>query len=564
MSTPDSTSELLRRLAECRAIGSVPVLVGNTADLFISPEGPLYDLPTLLAVQAAETGTRTVSFSLAAGSRDLNPGGRLPGSGVRHVRTDDGADAALADLLDQLATLTDGLQLLVNYSDLLIPATAPGDSQVGEQERVIELLAEQALQQAARRTPHHLVVLTRAGAGVDPRLAALPSFTTVTVPRPNLPARAAALTRLTGQDAVGGTLQLEDGLQVEESAALTGGMRTFDLVQARARSVHLGEPLTRAWIQSQKSQAIDHRGDGSLQILPSGDGLADVAGLPQMQLLYQEYLATGLFPRRLLLVGPPGVGKTLVVRSIGRDLGMPVVRLGAFRSMWYGESERHQAEAFDTIAAMAPCIVLLDEIDQDGGVRSTGPSGDGGVSARLLAALWGFLGDSDRRDGVIVMATSNRPDLIDTALFDRFEIVPVLHPTPGEAAEVMAIAARREGADLDPGDAEEAIRAYGQLLTGRILVDVTDRALTLARIAHQPLGLSHLSAAFGELMAPVPAAQHERLGLLALAHTSFASRLPWRAAAALQQTPTVPYYVEPYLTHDGRLDMARLAADLAL
>lgn len=560
MSQDRSTLRLLHRLAQCQATGTVAVLTGNTADLFVSPHGPVYDLPTLLAVQAADTGTGTVAFSVAAGSRDLNPGGRLPDTGVRHVTTDDGADAALADLLDQLTLTPRPVQLLVDYSDLLIPPTRPGDSPTGPQERVIELLAEQAQRQASGRTPHRMVVLTRAGSAVDARLEAIPAFTTISVTRPDHGERLAALTRLTGTDAVGGTLTVEPGLTVADAATITGGMRIFDLVHARSRSVHLDQPMTRSGIAQVKSDRLNGQADGSIQILPSGDGLDDVAGLPQGRLMHREYQATGVFPRRVLLVGPPGVGKTLFSRCVGRDLGMPVLRL-AFRSMWYGESERRLADALDTITAMAPAIVLLDEIDQDGGTRVQGPAGDGGVSARLQAALWGFLGDSDRR-GVIVMATSNRPDLIDTAVFDRFEIVPVLHPTPPEAADIMRIAARREGVDLDPAVAEQEVRRYGKLLTGRVLVDVTDRALTRARIDHAPLTATHLRDAFDELLTPVPTALHERLGLLALSATTFASRLPWIAARALGEQPHIPYYAHPYVDHAGHLDTARLAADL--
>lgn len=564
MSTDRTTVALMHRIEDTLATGRTPVLTGNTADLFTSSEGPIFDLPHLLAMAATSHGRTLVTFSLAHGSRDLNPMGAATPSGLRHVLTDEGAANALTDLLEQLAATDGPLWLLVDYSDLLLPSAPGGDTGSRDHERVIELLSEQALRQSSGRTPHRLLIVARAGSGIDTRLTAMPSFASTPVPLPDTAERRAALTRLIAPDAVGGPLVLEDGFEVDEAAVLTGGMSTFDLVQARQRWQRLGQPFTRAHVQESKSAAIEHRSGGNLTVVPPGNGLADVAGLPAVRLMLNEYRATGIFPQRVLFTGPPGVGKSIVVRSIGDHMGVPVVRFGNFRSQWVGETERQLTHALSTVESLAPCVVWIDEIDLEMGRREEGPSGDSGLSARLMATLWGWLSERRGSERIYVLATTNRPDSIDSALTDRFELVPVLHPTAPEGAEVMRIVAARSGLALDPRLAEEAIRAYGQLVTGRMLERVTEKAITIAGVdGSAVLERRHVMAAFEELLSPVPTSQHEHLGLLALSTTTFASRLPWVAARRIGEEPHVPYYVEPFIASDGRFDSDALAEHLS-
>lgn len=191
-----STLNVLDEIRQVESGHSVPVLTGNTTDLYVARTGAVVSMSHLLAYEGAEQGYATVMFSLARGSHELTLGGRAPSTGLRHVPNDDGASTALADLLAQLESTTQPVLLIVDYSDLLLPATGGTDSVLREQERLIELLAEHALAQASRRTQHRLVVLSSAGGALDPRLAQLPGFQTVTVGLPNLPERRAMLERL--------------------------------------------------------------------------------------------------------------------------------------------------------------------------------------------------------------------------------------------------------------------------------------------------------------------------------------------------------------------------------
>lgn len=561
MTEQRSTIALLARIDEAEASREVPLLVGNSSDVFASEPGPIFGMPHLLASEAANRGVATVVFSLARGSHDLNPSGRLPASGLRHVHADDGAAPALADLLTQLPSLEAPVRVLVDYSDLLLPATAGADSTMRDQEKVIELLAEQALLQSAGRTLHRLVILSRAGGGMDDRLATLPGFRTVDVGLPNRAERFAVLDRLM-HPTVGAPLRLADDLDLESAATLTGGLVNFDLLNARDHGHATGKPLTRAWIQARKSETIRRLAGDTLIVYPAGHGFDDVAGLPQVRLVVQEARLTGRPPRRILLAGPPGVGKTLVVRAIADELGYPVVALGNYRNMYVGETERRLRRALQVVRDLAPCVLHIDEIDQSIGQRTTGQSSDGGTSERVLADLWTFLGDNTT-ETVTVIATTNRPELLDSAMFDRFEIVPVLHPTPAEAADVLRITAAREGRAVDVDAAEAEVRRYGQLVTGRVLVDVMDRAITLASLEGADVGASHLREAFAELLTAVPAAEHEYLALRAISLTKFSSRLPWEAARRLGQPVHIPDYLEPMIdTATGRVDPNRIASRL--
>lgn len=252
------------------------------------------------------------------------------------------------------------------------------------------------------------------------------------------------------------------------------------------------------------------------------------------------------------------------MRAIADELGYPVVALGNYRNMYVGETERRFRLALQVVQDLAPCVLHIDEIDQSVGQRTTGQSSDGGTSERVLADMWTFLGDSTRSQQVTVVATTNRPELLDPAMFDRFEIIPVLHPTPSEAADVPAISAAREGRQVDPTTARVEVERYGRLVTGRVLVEVMDRAITIASVAGEPVAGAHLREAFNELLTAVDAAQHERLALRAIALTTFASRLPWEAARRLGLPTQIPYYLNGVIDPvTGRTDPDRLADLLA-
>lgn len=553
MSTERSTLTLLHRIAQAEACREVPVIAGNSSDLFAARDGSVMDLLHLLGVEAAGEPRTTVVFSLANGSYDLCLGARPEPSGMRHVTTEAGAASALADLIGQLPLLPRPTRLVIDYSDLLLPnAVAGSDTTVMERERIIELLIEQARQLGSARTHHRMLILPRAGGGIDDRLTGVPGFRTIDVPLPNRPERLAVLNRLM-RPQVGQALRLESGLAADQAATLTGGLVNLDLLAAREMCSSTGEPLTRAWIQRRKSETIQRAAGDALVVYPPGRGLADVAGLPQVRLIIREARLSGQPPRRILLAGPPGVGKTLVVRAIADELGYPCVALGNYRNMYVGETERRFRRALQVVRDLAPCVLHLDEIDQSVGQRTTGQSADGGTSERVLADMWNFLG-TDLADPVTVIATTNRPELLDAAMFDRFEIVPVLHPTPPEAAQVLSIAARDLGHDLDVDAAEREVRRHGGLVTGRVLVDVMHRAVTLAATQGQHPTPAHLRAAFDDLLAPVPQHEHQRLALQAINLAKFRSRLPWEAARILGEPAHVPDYVSAMAGEHGRLD----------
>jgi hypothetical protein len=558
MSEQRSTLRLLEQIEAIEASCGVPVLTGNTGDVLVGRDETVVSLPHLLAREAARNSVSTVMFSLARGSWELNPGSAMPSVGLRNVSLAQGAAPALTDLVSQLATLDLPVRLVVDYSDLLFPDSTASDPILRDQERLVETLSELALARSSHQSPHRLLVLSRAGGALDRRLLQMPGFQEVTVGLPNLPERLTLLNRLQNP-AVGGRLRLEEGLTVEVASRLTGGLAGFDLLQAREASTTTQTPLTRSWIQARKTASIRRAAADSLIVYPPGNGLKDVAGLPQVRLLINECRQTNRPPGRILLAGPPGVGKTLVVRAIADELGYPAVALGNYRNMYVGETERRFRLALQVVRDLAPCVLHIDEIDQSVGQRTQGQSSDGGTSERVLADMWTFLGGEDSRQ-VTVVATSNRPDLLDAAMFDRFEIIPVLHPQPAEVAEIIRIAAKQQGVEIEARVAESAAREYPYLLTGRVVVAVVQRALTIADVAGVHVGYTHLKDAFDELMTAVDEEDHKFQALRAVALTTFESRLPWEAARRLGQHQDVPDYIRQFLdVQTGRIDRAKLA-----
>jgi transitional endoplasmic reticulum ATPase len=156
-------------------------------------------------------------------------------------------------------------------------------------------------------------------------------------------------------------------------------------------------------------------------------------------------------PRGLLLYGPPGCGKTFLVKAIAGSGQCNVlsVKGAELLSMWVGESERAVRELFRRAREAAPTLVFLDEVDALAPVR--GQSTDGGTTDRVVAALLTELDGVESLRDVVVIGATNRPDLIDPALLrpGRLERL-VFVPPPDAAARAQILVAASKQVPLDP------------------------------------------------------------------------------------------------------------------
>jgi len=144
-------------------------------------------------------------------------------------------------------------------------------------------------------------------------------------------------------------------------------------------------------------------------------------------------------PKGLLLSGPPGCGKTLIAKALASETEVNFIPIKGpeLLSMYVGESERGMRDVFHKARQAAPCIVFFDEIDALASLRSGGGREDSGVSGRVLSQLLTELDGIEELKGVFVLAATNRPDLLDTALLrpGRFDVQVEL-PLPDKAARV--------------------------------------------------------------------------------------------------------------------------------
>jgi cell division protease FtsH len=168
---------------------------------------------------------------------------------------------------------------------------------------------------------------------------------------------------------------------------------------------------------------------------------SDVAGVDEAEEELKEiveFLKTpkkytnlgGRIPKGVLLVGPPGTGKTLLARAVAGEAHVPFFSLSGseFVEMFVGVGAARIRDLFQQAEAKAPCIVFIDELDALGKVRSQSPFGSHEEREQTLNQLLAEMDGFDSRKGVIIMAATNRPEVLDPALlrpgrFDRQVLV---------------------------------------------------------------------------------------------------------------------------------------------
>ncbi|MGC9097128.1 MAG: ATP-binding protein, partial [Infirmifilum sp.] len=170
-------------------------------------------------------------------------------------------------------------------------------------------------------------------------------------------------------------------------------------------------------------------------------------------------------PKGILLYGPPGTGKTLLAKAVATESEANFVSIKGpeIFSKWVGESERAIREIFRKARQAAPSVIFIDEIDALAPMRGL-VSTDSGVTERVVSQLLTEMDGLERLEGVVVIAATNRPDIIDPALlrpgrFDRLIYVP----PPDEKArlEIFKVHTKRMPLAEDVDLAELAKRTEG-------------------------------------------------------------------------------------------------------
>ncbi|MGO4916202.1 ATP-dependent zinc metalloprotease FtsH [Pseudogemmobacter sp. W21_MBD1_M6] len=164
----------------------------------------------------------------------------------------------------------------------------------------------------------------------------------------------------------------------------------------------------------------------------------------------------GKIPKGALLVGPPGTGKTLLARAIAGEAGVPFFTISGsdFVEMFVGVGASRVRDMFEQAKKNAPCIVFIDEIDAVGRSRGVGYGGGNDEREQTLNQLLVEMDGFEANEGIIIVAATNRPDVLDPALlrpgrFDRQVQVP--NPDIKGREKILGVHARKTplGPDVD-------------------------------------------------------------------------------------------------------------------
>lgn len=221
---------------------------------------------------------------------------------------------------------------------------------------------------------------------------------------------------------------------------------------------------------------------------------ADVAGADEEKEELKEIVEFLKFPKRfielgaripkgVLLVGPPGTGKTLLARAVSGEAGVPFFTISGsdFVEMFVGVGASRVRDLFDQAKKNAPCIVFIDEIDAVGRQRGAGLGGGHDEREQTLNQLLVEMDGFGVNEGVIILAATNRPDILDPALlrpgrFDRRVVVGV--PDIKGREEILKVHSKGKPLDKDVDLVEIARSTPG--FTGADLENLLNEAALLA------------------------------------------------------------------------------------
>jgi cell division protease FtsH len=198
----------------------------------------------------------------------------------------------------------------------------------------------------------------------------------------------------------------------------------------------------------------------------------------------QKFVRLGAkIPKGVLLVGPPGTGKTLLAKAVAGEADVPFISISgsSFVEMFVGVGAARVRDLFAQAEALAPCIIFIDEIDAVGRVRGISPTGGAEEREHTLTQLLTEMDGFDPKKGVIIIAATNRPEILDPALLrpGRFDRVVVVDRPDLKGREAILRLHCRE-IKLAPDVDLKVIAARTPGMVGAELANIVNEAALLA------------------------------------------------------------------------------------
>jgi len=209
-------------------------------------------------------------------------------------------------------------------------------------------------------------------------------------------------------------------------------------------------------------------------------------------------------PKGVLLVGPPGTGKTLVARAIAGEAKVPFINItgSEFMEMFVGVGAARVRDLFQTARKDRPSIIFIDEIDAIGRKRGTGLGGGHDEREQTLNQLLAEMDGFEAAEGIVILAATNRPDILDPALlragrFDRQIIIPL--PSLEERRGILAVHSRGKRVSAD-ADFDTLARGTPGMSGADLENLVNEAALIAVRHGGGEIGLADLEAAHDRVL----------------------------------------------------------------
>lgn len=282
----------------------------------------------------------------------------------------------------------------------------------------------------------------------------------------------------------------------------------------------------------------------------------------------------GKIPKGVLLIGSPGTGKTLLAKAVAGEAGVHFFSISGsdFVEMFVGMGAARVRDMFEQAKEKAPCIVFIDEIDSVGRQRGAGLGGGHDEREQTLNQLLAEMDGFNSQKGIIIIAATNRPDVLDSALlrpgrFDR----QITIDRPDLSGREAVLAVHAKSVKIDPDVSFKTIAKRTPGFTGADLANViNESALLAARHNKNSVGMEDLEAAIDRVLAGperksriMSEAEKKTVAIHESGHTLIAAILPKtdpvhkvsiipRGTAALGYTMQLPIE-DKYLTTESEL-----------